>query len=77
LSVTPGFEGTEQAVEVTFDPTKLTYGELLAAWTGQSDPGDGPPTAFVQGQEQRSVAQAAMAKEGRLRGVDAVPFRRE
>jgi peptide methionine sulfoxide reductase msrA/msrB len=70
LSVTRGYEGTQRAVEVTFDPAQVTYPDLLAAWA-QSD-GDGSKAVFVQDDAQRSAAQAR-----NLQGIAAVPFRRE
>jgi peptide methionine sulfoxide reductase msrA/msrB len=70
LSVTPGYEGAQRAVEVTFDPAQVTYPDLLAAWAESE--GDGSKVVFVQDDAQRSAALAR-----RLQGVAAVPFRRE
>jgi peptide methionine sulfoxide reductase msrA/msrB len=70
LSVTPGYEGAQRAVEVTFDPAQITYPDLLAAWAASD--GDGPKAVFVQDDAQRSAAQAR-----KLQGIAAVPFRRE
>jgi peptide methionine sulfoxide reductase msrA/msrB len=72
LSIARGYEGDERAVEVTFDPAKVTYAELLATWAGGDKANDGPAVVFVQGDAQKSAAKARQ-----LRGVDAVPFRRE
>ena len=72
LSVTRGYEGDQRALEVTFDPAKVTYSQLLAAWAGGDKASDGPAIVFVQGDAQKSAANARQ-----LRGVDAVPFRRE
>jgi peptide methionine sulfoxide reductase msrA/msrB len=68
LEVAPGFEGSEPAIEVTFDPAKVTYGELLRTWT--------------KGREKQSKvytkdeAQKRAAEGSALRVADAVPFRR-
>ena len=72
LAVARGYEGDERAVEVTFDPAKVTYSQLLATWAGGDKANDGPAVVFVQGDAQKSAA-----KGRQLRGVDAVPFRRE
>jgi peptide methionine sulfoxide reductase msrA/msrB len=74
LDVTHGYEGDQRAIEVTFDPAKITYAQLLAAWAGGDKLSNGSASAvvFVQSDEQKSAARASQ-----LRGVDAVPFRRE
>jgi len=68
LDVANGKEGGRPAVEVTFDPSKLAYADLLKAWT--------------KGREKASLvyartdAQKQAASATGLRVADAVPFER-
>jgi peptide methionine sulfoxide reductase msrA/msrB len=69
LEVAAGFEGTEPAVEVTFDPSKVTYAKLLEAWTKGREK---QSRAYVRGDAQKQAAATAA-----VRVNDAVPFRRQ
>jgi peptide methionine sulfoxide reductase msrA/msrB len=68
LEVASGLEGTHPAVEVTFDPARLTYEALLAAWTKRREKG---ALVFARTDAQKQAAAASA-----LHVVDAVPFRR-
>lgn len=68
--------GHYEAVRVTFDPAKLTYGRLLDRYWKLVDPTDeggqfcdrGPsyrPAVFVSGPEQRKVAEGSRAAAAR------------
>jgi peptide methionine sulfoxide reductase msrA/msrB len=70
LGVTPGYEGDQRAVEVTYDPSKLSFSQLLSAWAAAAS--DPPPPVFPQGDAQKSAALASS-----LPVRDAVPFKRE
>jgi len=70
--VAPGYEGNLRALEVTYDPAKVSFPQLLGAWTGGDKPGDAPATVFAQGDAQKSAAKAAPVQV-----VDAVPFKRD
>jgi peptide methionine sulfoxide reductase msrA/msrB len=72
LDVTPGYEGEQRAVEVTFDPAKVSYADLVAALTPRGAH-DAQAIAFVQSDDERSIVKV----HANVRGVDAVPFRRE
>ncbi len=69
LEIASGHEGPHAAVEVTFDPSKLSYENLLAAWTRgrQKD-----ALVYV-----RTDAQKRAAAASGLRVAGAVPFERE
>ena len=66
LDVARGREGTEAAIEVTFDPSKVTYAQLVAAWTKGREKA---ATVYAQTEDQRRVATAH-----KLRISEAVPF---
>ena len=68
--VSAGGTGHYEAVEITYDPTKVSYGALLTAFWHSVDPTDdggqfcdrGRPyqtAVFVANDEQRSVAEAS------------------
>lgn len=71
--VTSGNTGHYEAIEVTFDPSKITYEKLLDIYWGNIDPldaggqfhdrGDHYETViFVNGDAQRTAAEASKAK---------------
>ena len=55
LEVADGIEGKEPSVRVTFDPSKVKYADVVAAWTKGRER---EATVFPQTDEQRSVATA-------------------
>ena len=76
-------EGHYEAVEITFDPAVISYGELISKFLrsvdvldagGQfCDRGDAYRTAiFVQGAGQRKAAEAAVAEAERVLGQQIV-----
>jgi len=76
-------EGHYEAVEITFDPAVISYGELIGKFLrsvdvldagGQfCDRGDAYRTAiFVQGASQRKAAEAAVAEAERVLGQQIV-----
>jgi peptide-methionine (S)-S-oxide reductase len=76
-------EGHYEAVEITFDPAVISYGELIGKFLrsvdvldagGQfCDRGDAYRTAiFVQGAGQRKAAEAAVAEAERVLGQQIV-----
>ncbi len=69
LDVVSGREGDAPAIEVTFDPEKTTFAQVVAAWTKGRAKG-----AVVYA---RSDAQRKVAAERALRVAEAVPFARE
>ena len=69
LEVVKGQEGQRPAIEITFDPTKVTYAQLVSAWTKGREKGS---LVFARSTEQKQIAMASA-----LRVADAVPFRRE
>ena len=69
LEATRGYEGTDAAVRVTFDPKKVTYGALLDAWT-KGHPG--ATRVYPRGAAQKQIAGARA-----LIVAPSVPFRAE
>ena len=69
LEVVKGQEGQRPAIEVTFDPAKVTYAQLVSAWTKGREK---ESLVFARSKEQKQIAMASA-----LRVTDAVPFRRE
>jgi peptide methionine sulfoxide reductase msrA/msrB len=69
LDVANGKEGDRAAVEVTFDPSKIAYPDLLAAWTKGREK---DAVVYARTDDQK---HAAAAKS--LRVADAVPFHRD
>jgi peptide methionine sulfoxide reductase msrA/msrB len=67
LEVASDTEGTQPAVRVTFDPSRLSFADLLAAWTKGRER---EATVFAQTSEQK---KAAMARAVRV--VDVAPFK--
>ena len=66
LDVVHGFEGPSAAVEVTFDPAKISYEQLLVQWTKGREK---QSTVFTTDEAQKRVATAkAIAVK------DAKPF---
>lgn len=72
-SVSSGTTGHAEAVQVTYDPTAITYGELLRVFFATHDPTQvdrqgpdvGPQyrsTIFYLGEEQRAAAEAYIAQ---------------
>ena len=68
--VTYGDTGHREAVEITFDPSKVTYDQLLTVFWHSVDPTDGggqfcdrgesyQSAVFVQNAEQRRIAEAS------------------
>ena len=69
LEVLRGYEGTVPAVEVTYDPAKITYAALLDAWTRGRER---DARVFAKGDAQKHAAAARS-----LAVADAVAFRAE
>jgi peptide methionine sulfoxide reductase msrA/msrB len=69
LEVAKGQEGGQPAIEVTFDPSKLSYANLLAAWTKGRE-----KSAVIYA---RTSAQKQAAAASALHITDAVPFQRD
>jgi peptide methionine sulfoxide reductase msrA/msrB len=70
LGIAPGYEGDQRAIEVTYDPSKLSFAQLLSTWAGAA--ADPPPPVFPQGDAQKSAALASS-----LPVREAVPFKRQ
>jgi peptide methionine sulfoxide reductase msrA/msrB len=68
LEVVEGDEGGRPAVEVTFDPSKLSYADLVGAWTAGRE---SRSLVYARSDGQRKVATARA-----IRVIDAVPFAR-
>lgn len=68
LEVARGYEGSDAALEVTFDPAKISYASLLDAWA------KGREAAVNVYARDEAQKRAASAKK--VRTTDAVPFRR-
>ena len=58
-----------EVVEVTFDPSKVTYAQLVTAWTKGRTKG---AVVYAQTDEQKQIAVSQA-----LRVANAVPFQRE
>ena len=69
LEVVSGREGASPAIEVTFDPSKVTYAQLVTAWTKGRTKG---AVVYAQTDEQKQIAVSQA-----LRVANAVPFQRE
>jgi peptide methionine sulfoxide reductase msrA/msrB len=69
LEIAHGYEGATPAVELTFDPSKVTYAELLSTWTKGRER---QSQVYARGDAQKQIAVAKA-----LRVADALPFRRE
>ncbi len=67
LEVASGREGERPAVKVTFDPAKLSYAKLLAAWTKGREKAS---LVYARTDAQRQEAAASA-----LRVAAAVPFK--
>ena len=86
--VARGRTGHTEAVQVIFDPTRITYAALLDVYWRQIDPSDGGgqfadrgpqyrPVIFVHDDAQRAAAEAsraAMEASGRFRAPIVVPI---
>ncbi|WP_086349461.1 peptide-methionine (S)-S-oxide reductase MsrA [Candidatus Enterococcus clewellii] len=70
--VTTGTTGHTEAVEITFDPTVLSYEDLVAIYWQQTDPTDAlgqfadrgdsyRPVIFYSNEKQKEVAEASKA----------------
>jgi peptide-methionine (S)-S-oxide reductase len=81
--VTEGGSGHYEAVEITFDPGRISYDEILRLFFRSVDPtdaggqfcdrGESYTTAiFVDGAAERAVAEAAVARAARDLGVAVV-----
>ena len=55
ISVTSGFEGEIEAVDIQFDPGKISYERLLDAYWRNVDPTDGNGQFCDRGEKYRSV----------------------
>lgn len=69
LEIARGYEGADAAIEVTFDPAKLSYASLLDAWA------KGRETSVNVYARDEAQKRAASAK--RVKTTDAVPFCRQ
>ncbi|MGQ0565039.1 MAG: peptide-methionine (S)-S-oxide reductase MsrA [Gemmobacter sp.] len=81
--VTDGGTGHYEAVEITFDPARISYAEILRLFFRSVDPtdaggqfcdrGDSYRTAvFAKGVEQKAAAEAAKAEAGNVLGARIV-----
>jgi peptide-methionine (S)-S-oxide reductase len=81
--VTEGGTGHYEAVEITFDPGRISYAEILRLFFRSVDPtdaggqfcdrGDSYRTAvFVKGADQKAAADAAKAEAGKALGARIV-----
>lgn len=81
--VTGGGTGHYEAVEISFDPGRISYAEILRLFLRSVDPtdaggqfcdrGDSYRTAiFAKGAAQKAAAEAAKAEAGRALGVKIV-----
>jgi peptide-methionine (S)-S-oxide reductase len=86
--VSTGGTGHLEAVEITFDPSQVTYDELLTAFWHSVDPADAggqfcdrgesyTTTVFVHGDEQRRLAEASKQTATRELGQEIVTPIRE
>jgi peptide methionine sulfoxide reductase msrA/msrB len=66
LDVARGLEGDTPAVKVSFDPSKIGYADVVAAWTRGRETG---ATVFARGDAQKTAVKTTV-----LHIVDAVPF---
>lgn len=85
--VKTGTTGHTEAVEITFDPEKISYQQLLDIYWSSMDPTDATgqffdrgssyrPAVFVNSEEQRELAEAskeALDKSGRFSKPIVVP----
>lgn len=85
--VKAGTTGHTEAVEITFDPEKISYQQLLDIYWSSMDPTDATgqffdrgssyrPAVFVNSEEQRELAEAskeALDKSGRFSKPIVVP----
>jgi peptide methionine sulfoxide reductase msrA/msrB len=69
LEIARGQEGQRAAIEVTFDPSKVSYAELVREWTRGREK---ESLVFARSTTQKKIAMA-----NALRVADAVPFLRE
>jgi peptide methionine sulfoxide reductase msrA/msrB len=69
LETSRGWEGSEAAVEVTFDPAKVTYEKLVQNWTKGREKHS---KVFARDEAQKRIAMASA-----LPVEAAVPFRRQ
>jgi len=71
--------GYLEAVKVTYDPDKVSYGQLVSAYFHHTDPTDGGgqfcdrgesyrPAIFVADAQERAAAEAAKAAVGKVLG---------
>lgn len=71
--VCTGTTGHTEAVEIEYDPAKISYEELVAIYWQQTDPTDAlgqfadrgdsyRPVIFYSNEEQRAIAEASKAK---------------
>ncbi len=78
--VTEGGTGHYEAVEVTFDPGRVSYAEILRLFFRSVDPTDGGgqfcdrgdsyrTAVFVNGADQKATADAAKAEAGKALGA--------
>ena len=81
--VTGGGTGHYEAVEITYDPSVITYAQIIDLFLRSVDPtdaggqfcdrGESYRTAiFADGAEERGIAEAAIAEAERLLGQDIV-----
>jgi peptide-methionine (S)-S-oxide reductase len=81
--VTGGGTGHYEAVEITYDPSVISYAEIVDLFLRSVDPtdaggqfcdrGESYRTAiFVDGQAERRIAEAAVAEAGRVLGREIV-----
>ena len=78
--VTEGGTGHYEAVEVTFDPARISYADILRLFFRSVDPTDGGgqfcdrgdsyrTAIFVKGADQKAAAEAAKAAAGQALGA--------
>lgn len=78
--VTSGGTGHYEAVEITFDPGRISYAEILRLFFRSVDPTDGGgqfcdrgdsyrTAVFARGPEQKAAADAAKAEAGKALGA--------
>jgi methionine-R-sulfoxide reductase/methionine-S-sulfoxide reductase len=74
-----GGTGHYEAVQVTYDPDRVSYGELLDVYWRQTDPADGggqfadrgtqyEPAIFYHGEEEKHAAQESLRRVEKLLG---------
>lgn len=66
----PAYSDYVEAVQVDFDPRRVTYGDLLSRFWSEHDatrwsPRQYSSAVFVRGEEQRAAAEAALASRPR------------